>query len=107
MINSVKTIDQISNKAANSVIYTQHAVANAFRKNGVHGTVTELVMGQSWWKPTKSMCADVVKACNWYIQGCENDIADGLDEHTKAHVLKSLSIWHEVRQIAYVQYKSF
>ena len=34
MIKTIKTIEQVSFKAADATIYTQHAVANAFKNDG-------------------------------------------------------------------------
>ena len=108
MIKTIKTIEQVSFKAADATIYTQHAVAKAFKNEGNGDSVTELVVGRNWWKVTKSMCADVVKACNWYIQGCDNDLSNGeLDSKQVAYVERRKAQWMRVREIAYNQYRAF
>ena len=108
MIKTIKTIEQVSFKAATVAIYTKRAVDKAFRNEGSGDSVTELVVGRNWWKVTKSMCADVVKACNWYIQGCDNDLSNGeLDSKQVAYVERRKAQWMCVREIAYNQYKAF
>ena len=108
MIKTIKTIEQVSIKAADSAIYTQHAVAKAFKLYGNADSITTLEVGRTWWKVTKSMCADVCKACNWYIQGCDNDLSNGeLDSEQVAYVERRKAQWMRVREIAYAQYKTF
>lgn len=107
MIKTIKTIEQVSCKAASATIYTNAEVSKAFKRDGNGDSVTELVMGRSWWRVTKSLCADVCKACNWYIQGCDKELSSGeLDERQTEYVERRKAQWQRVYAIAYAKYRA-